>query len=66
MTSARPRTICPSSHSANIPPSSSPNRSQTRIQVDPSFKGRGMISVGKDLVAKNGPGVLMTGFGVCT
>jgi len=36
---------------------------KTRIQVDPSFKGRGMISVGKDLVAKNGPGVLMTGFG---
>jgi len=36
---------------------------KTRIQVDPSLKGKGMLVAAKDIVAKGGPGVLMTGFG---
>jgi len=36
---------------------------KTRIQVDPSLKGMNMLVAGRDVVAKGGPGVLMTGFG---
>lgn len=36
---------------------------KTRIQVDASLKGQNMLMAGRDIVAKGGPGVLLTGFG---
>ena len=36
---------------------------KTRIQVDPAFKGKGLFTVGKEIVATEGPGGLLTGFG---
>lgn len=36
---------------------------KTRIQVDPSLKGQNMLLAGKNIVAKEGPSVLLTGFG---
>jgi len=36
---------------------------KTRIQIDPSVKGQGMLAAGRTIVAKSGPSVLMTGFG---
>jgi len=36
---------------------------KTRIQIDPQHKGQNMLTAGRSIVAKSGPGVLMTGFG---
>lgn len=36
---------------------------KTRIQIDPSLKGKGLLSAGRSIVAKAGPGALLTGFG---
>lgn len=36
---------------------------KTRIQIDPALKGMGLFSAGKSIVAAEGPGALLTGFG---
>ena len=36
---------------------------KTRIQVDPSLKGKGLFSAGRAIVAAEGPAALLTGFG---
>jgi len=36
---------------------------KTRIQVDPSLKGQGLLSAGRSIVAAEGPSALLTGFG---
>jgi solute carrier family 25 phosphate transporter 3 len=36
---------------------------KTRIQIDPALKGMGLLSAGKNIVAAEGPGGLLTGFG---
>jgi len=36
---------------------------KTRIQVDPSLKGKGMFTAGRNIVGAEGAGALLTGFG---
>jgi solute carrier family 25 (mitochondrial phosphate transporter), member 3 len=36
---------------------------KTRIQVDPSLKGKGLFTAGRTIVAAEGPSALLTGFG---
>lgn len=36
---------------------------KTRIQVDPSLKGKGMFVAGRSIVGSEGAGALLTGFG---
>jgi len=36
---------------------------KTRIQIDPAMKGKGLLSAGRAIVASEGPGALLTGFG---
>jgi solute carrier family 25 (mitochondrial phosphate transporter), member 3 len=36
---------------------------KTRIQVDPSLKGKGLLTAGRTIVAAEGPAALLTGFG---
>jgi solute carrier family 25 (mitochondrial phosphate transporter), member 3 len=36
---------------------------KTRIQVDPALKGKGMLTAGRSIVAAEGAGALLTGFG---
>ena len=36
---------------------------KTRIQVDPSLRGKGMFYAGRSIVANEGPAALLTGFG---
>ncbi|KAK7048434.1 phosphate transport protein mir1 [Favolaschia claudopus] len=36
---------------------------KTRIQIDPAFKGLGILSGSRQVIAKEGPAALLTGFG---
>jgi solute carrier family 25 (mitochondrial phosphate transporter), member 3 len=36
---------------------------KTRIQVDPSLRGKGLLSAGRSIVSAEGPAALLTGFG---
>jgi solute carrier family 25 (mitochondrial phosphate transporter), member 3 len=36
---------------------------KTRIQIDPALKGKGMFTAGRSIVAAEGAGALLTGFG---
>ncbi|ORX39854.1 mitochondrial carrier domain-containing protein [Kockovaella imperatae] len=36
---------------------------KTRIQIDPAFKGQGFLTVGRGIIAAEGPAGLLTGFG---
>jgi solute carrier family 25 phosphate transporter 3 len=60
------------SHSCNTPQSRNTDEKgmatpidvvKTRIQVDPSLKGKGMFTAGRSIVAAEGTSALLTGFG---
>jgi solute carrier family 25 phosphate transporter 3 len=36
---------------------------KTRIQIDPALRGKGLLTAGKGIVAAEGAGALLTGFG---
>lgn len=36
---------------------------KTRIQIDPALKGNSLLTAGRKIVAAEGPGGLLTGFG---
>ena len=39
---------------------------KTRIQIDPGFKGMGIISGTRHVISQEGPAALLTGFGPST